>query len=164
MIAGIRSFLIRERDGVAAIEFGLLAPSFFMLMIAVFEIAYFVYMTNATQRAVERAVYDLRTGHVFTTINTDRIDVEAWYKNTLCRSVSLPNCANSVAVNVEHFDMSGTSIWNSDDSGMLSAGASETLMRVEVDFSLPGIMFTGMIFGESARTMTTGLTFMTEPY
>ncbi len=164
MFGKFRSFLIKERDGVAAIEFGLLAPSFFLLMIAIFEISYVVYMTNATQRAVEQAVYDLRTGHVFTVINEEDIDVETWYKNTLCQRISLPNCSNSVAVRVEQFDMSGASIWNSEDAGALSAGASESLMRVEVDFTLPSIIFTGMVFGESAQTMKTGLTFMTEPY
>jgi len=164
MISKIRQFLFSERKGVAAIEFALLAPAFFMLMIAIFEIAYYIYMSTSTQRAVEKTIYDLRTGQVFAAISEEDIDIEQWYASRLCGYVTLPDCSTNLSVRVERYDMNAQSIWNSEDAEELSAGGSETLMRVEAVFSLPSIIFTGMVFGENASEMTAGLTFMTEPY
>ena len=164
MINRLRSFIIKDRDGVAAIEFGILAPVFFLLMIAVFEISYYIYMSTSTQRAVEKAVYDLRTGHVFQTMQEEKINIETWYRQNICKYVSLNNCEQNIAISVEQYDEDFQSFWNSTEAGFLSAGATETLMRVEAEFRLPEIMFTDMIFGEEATRMRAGLTFMTEPY
>ena len=164
MIQRLRSFVIKERDGVAAIEFGLLAPSFFMLMIAIFEISYYVYMTTASQRAIEKAMYDLRTGHAYTVMNQQDWTIEEWYTESICERVTLPACESSLSIEIEQYDGNFDVFWNSNDAGALTAGTAGILMRVEVVFQLPEIVFTSLIFGDSATQLKTGLTFMTEPY
>ena len=164
MITLLRSFLIRDRKGVAAIEFALLAPSFFMLMMAIFEIGYFIFMSTSTQRAVETAAYDLRTGHVFQEINERNISVEQWYRGAVCETVPLSGCSESIEISIEFYDRDMNVYWSSASAGELSAGAAGILMRVEVIFELPSIMFTELVFGNAATRMTTGMTFMTEPY
>ncbi|WP_306120852.1 MULTISPECIES: TadE/TadG family type IV pilus assembly protein [unclassified Roseitalea] len=160
----MRSFILGEREGVAAIEFALLAPAFFMLMIGIFEVSYVVYMSSASQRAVEKTIYDIRTGHVFSTMTADELTADEWYRREICNRVALPNCQERVTISVERYDMNANSVWNSEDAGELSVGASETLMRVQVSFDLPDIVFSDLVFGDAVDTLTAGLTFMTEPY
>lgn len=160
----IRKF-IAKNDGVAAIEFAILAPVFFALMTAIFEITLFVYSNSATQRAVENVIYDLRTGHVYNAMAAaGSPPTDEWFKSQICNQVSIPNCLSTVQVTTEQFDSDYNSVSNSDDTGQLQVGASGILMRVEAQVTVPNIAFTEAIFGEENMTIQAGLTFMTEPY
>lgn len=163
MIGRIRRFVIGEKRGVAAIEFGLLAPAFFMLMIAIFEICYYVYMSTATQRAVEKAVFDLRTNHAQTIVTQNGISIEQWYRDAICGRVRLTTCEDTLSVSIEMFDDAMKPIWSTSDPDSLTLAPRDTLMRVEAQVEMPTIIFTEMIFGDAAARLATGITFMTEP-
>lgn len=51
----LRARLARDQDGIAAIEFGIIAPIFLMLMLGMFDIAHMAYARTVLQGAVEKA-------------------------------------------------------------------------------------------------------------
>lgn len=163
MISRIRRFIIGEKRGVAAIEFGLLAPAFFMLMIAIFEICYYVYMSTSTQRAVEKAVFDLRTNHAATVVTQNGYTIEQWYRDAICGRVMLTTCEDTLRVTIELFDDDMNPVWSTSDPDALTLAPRETLMRVEAFVEMPTVIFTELIFGDEAAKLGAGITFMTEP-
>ena len=159
----IKKFMRQDERGVSAIEFALLAPAFFMLMIAIFEICYFIYASTATQRALEKAILDIRTNHAQTVVNSSGMAIPEWYEQAICSRVSIPTCKDTIAVTVETYDEHGNRVWGTSNPEELRLGPRQTLMRVEVSIDAPEVMFTGLIFGDNGTTLNTGLTFMTEP-
>ncbi len=155
----------KKEDGIAAIEFAILAPVFFALLTAIFEITMFVYTNTASQRAVEDAVYHMRTGNIYAELLESEETAEVWMKREICESLSLSSCSSSLTVQVEKFDTTYDVYSNSSDpGGVIDAGASGILMRVETTVTVPNLVFTEAIFGTENLTITSGLTFMTEPY
>ncbi len=163
MISRIRKFIVGERKGVAAIEFGLLAPAFFMLMIAIFEICYYVYMSTATQRAIEKAVFDLRTNHAASIVQQNGFTIEEWYRDAICSRVNLSTCEHTLRVSIQLFDGDMNQIFSTSDPDQLTLGPRQSVMRVEAYLEMPTVMFTELIFGDEASKLGTGITFMTEP-
>lgn len=163
MISRIRHFIVADRKGVAAIEFGLLAPAFFILMIAIFEICYYVYMSTAAQRAVEKAVFDLRTNHAATVALQNGFTIEQWYRDAICGRLNLSTCEDTLVVSIELYDDEMTPVWSTSEPDELTFGPRETLMRVEAHVEMPTVMFTDLMFGDAAAQLGTGITFMTEP-
>lgn len=163
MISRIRSFVIREKSGVAAIEFGFLAPAFFTLMIAIFEICYFVYMSTSTQRAVEKAVFDLRTNYAATVVQQRNLTVEQWYREAICGRIGMTTCEDTLQVTIERYDQDMNRAWSTSDPSQLTLAPRETVMRVEAVVEMPTVMFTNLLFGDNAARLTSGITFMTEP-
>ncbi len=156
--------LVRQKDGVAAVEFAILAPMFFLSMMAIFEITYFLFMSSNVQRGLEEAVHDVRTGHAYEVINQYNYTPEQWYKKKICETVIIPSCESKIALNIKYFNSDMNQFSDSAVNGNITAGVAGILMRVEAIVSLPSIMFNGFIFGEDAFPMRAGLTFMTEPY
>ncbi len=155
----------KKEDGIAAIEFAILAPVFFALLTAIFEITMFVYSNTAAQRAVEDAVYHMRTGNIYAVLLESEESAEVWMKREICESLSLSTCTDSLTVQVETYDTNYDVYSNSSDpDGVIDAGASGILMRVETTVEVPNLVFTEAIFGSDNMTITSGLTFMTEPY
>lgn len=165
MMRNLLNKFSRNEDGIAAIEFALLAPVFFALLTAIFEISMFVYTNTAAQRAVEDAVYHMRTGNIYAELVASEESAEAWMKREICESLSLSSCISSLTVQVEKYDTNYEVYSNSSDpGGVIDAGASGILMRVETTVQVPNLVFTEAIFGTENLTITSGLTFMTEPY
>lgn len=163
MIRRIRSFLFRDQRGVAAIEFGLLAPAFFMLMIAIIEICYYVYMSTSIQRAVEKAVFDLRTNHAATEVQDNNLQIKEWYEQAICSRVFLSTCEESLTVTIETYDDEYEPYWSTSNADELTLAPRETVMRVEAELNVPALVFTPLVLGDGASRMAAGITFMTEP-
>lgn len=154
----------KKQDGIAAIEFAILAPVFFALLTAIFEISMFVYSNTASQRAVEDAVYHMRTGNIYAELLASEESTEVWLKREICESLSISTCTSSLTIQVEKFDTNYDVYSDSNTSGVIDAGASGILMRVETSVEVPNLVFTEAIFGTENLTIVSGLTFMTEPY
>ena len=163
MMRTIRKFIFRDKDGVAAIEFGLLAPAFFMLMIAIIEISYYVYMSTSIQRAVEKAVFDLRTNHAATVIQDNSLEIKQWYEQTICQRVFLSTCEQSLTVTMRTYTDEFAPHWATSDEDELTLAPRETVVRVEAELDVPTFIFTPLVLGEGASRMAAGITFMTEP-
>ena len=163
MIGRLKKFA-GAKDGIAAIEFAVLAPVFFAVMSAVFEITYFAYATTAIQRAVEDTVDDLRTGHVYTTMIGNGMNPEEWYRHEICSKLAVPYCMTELEIRVQTFDSDFDLYKDSNDTNVIDTGSSGILMRVETRLEVPKIFVTNVIYGDDPIYATAGLTFMTEPY
>lgn len=157
----------KDESGVAAIEFGILGPVFFALLIAIFEICWFVYSGTRAQRALEDMVYHLRTGNVYAELIESGDDVETWMRKKVCDGLAVTDCETQLRIKIEKFDMNynvfaSSSTDNEED--VLDAGSAGILMRVETVVTVPNIAFTKAIFGGGNLDIVSGLTFMTEPY
>jgi Flp pilus assembly protein TadG len=164
MIKRIRTFLFKDEDGVAAVEFAILAPVFFAVMSSVFEITYFAYTSTSIQRAVEDAIDSIRTGHVYTTMLANGWNPEQWYRNEICSNIAIPDCMTALHIQVQTFNSDFDLYKDSDVTNTIDTGASGVLMRVEARIEVPKLFLTSVIFGDDAITAKAGLTFMTEPY
>lgn len=164
MITRLGNLFRKNEDGIAAVEFAVLAPVFFAVMSAMFEISYFAYSSTSFQRAVEDAIDSIRTGHVYSTMLTNGWNPEQWYRHEICGDVSIPNCEEELEIQVQTFSSSFDLYKDSASTGTVDVGASGILMRVEARIELPKLALTGVVFGEEPIMATAGLTFMTEPY
>lgn len=54
--------LLRDKDGVAAIEFAILALPFFLFLFAIIEISIMYFVSSALDQAVHKAARQVRTG------------------------------------------------------------------------------------------------------
>ena len=148
------------------IEFGMLAPIFFALMFGIIEAGYYTYMTTSFQRAVERAVYDLRTDHARqeSIDNTELNTAKKWYTDAICRRTFLPTCRKSLKVTVTKYDANFKRLSSTADTtkpDKLDFAPRQAVMRVEAEADVPGV-FTKLIFGK-VPPVSAGITFMTEP-
>ncbi|MEM8540554.1 MAG: hypothetical protein AAGF25_06325, partial [Pseudomonadota bacterium] len=113
---------------------------------------------------LEDAVYHMRTGNIYAELLASEESAEVWLKREICDSLSISTCASSISLQVEKFDTNYDVYADSNTSGVIDAGASGILMRVETSVQVPNLVFTEAIFGTENLTIVSGLTFMTEPY
>ena len=96
-------FLRRERDGATAIEFGIVALPFFMLLVALIEIGLVFFGNFTLENAVDRAARMIRTGEA----QTSGFDAGA-FKTQVCANVyAMLDCANGLKVDVRTFENFG---------------------------------------------------------
>lgn len=164
MIGRFFEFLKEREEGIAAVEFAVLAPVFFAVMSSVIEVTYFAYSTASVQRAVEDAVDNVRTGHVYKLMADNEWESEDFYRQTICAKVAIPGCLEDLHIRVQSFDRAFVMRRDSDETEVIDPGASGTLMRVEASIEIPKLFLTAVVLGDQAITTTAGLTFMTEPY
>ena len=96
MMKAMRIFerLKRDRSGVAAVEFALIALPFFMLIFAIIEIAVMYLVDAALDSALHKSVRQVRVG----TAAAGHWDINA-FKAALCGNLVLPvNCSDNVMV------------------------------------------------------------------
>jgi Flp pilus assembly pilin Flp len=86
----------RSQSGVSAIEFALLAPLFFMLLMAIFEVGIMLFSEFTIQNNVTDASRMIRTGEVRT---------ESEFRAQVCgRLANYLDCENNLHIVVESFD------------------------------------------------------------
>jgi Flp pilus assembly protein TadG len=94
--------LDRARDGNVMIEFALLAPIFFMLILGLVEFVLFQYKTYALNHVVYEATRNLQTGEVQAFKTPEAM--EAAFKQEACaKAASLVDC-NAIYFDVRAFD------------------------------------------------------------
>ena len=164
-MARILSKFARDKDGVAAIEFAILAPAFFALMAAIFEITYFIFVNTTAQRAVENVIYEIRTGYIYEQFAASgNPPPEQYIKKEICKNASIPNCLDTIKLSMEKYDGNYNSYDRTDETKVFDGGVPGILMRLEAQIQVPSVVFGNAIFGKENMEVTSGLTFMTEPY
>jgi len=92
-------FLRRERGGSTAIEFGIVALPFFMLLVALIEIGLVFFGNFTLENAVDRAARKIRTGEA----QSAGFDAGA-FKNEICTHVyAMLDCAGGLKIDVRTF-------------------------------------------------------------
>ncbi len=97
--AGAMRRLVRQQDGVAAVEFGLVAAPFLALVFAIMETAVIFFAGQALETAVADSSRLIMTGQA----QTQGMSA-ATFKNAVCAKIyGLFDCANGVFVDVQTF-------------------------------------------------------------
>jgi Flp pilus assembly protein TadG len=90
----------RSQSGVTAIEFAMVAPPFFALMMAIFEVGIMLFSEYVIEHGVSRAARMIRTGEVQTANMTS-----AEFKAVVCGNLAgYLDCATKLYVDVRAFD------------------------------------------------------------
>ena len=104
---GLRSFL-RRQDGVAAVEFGMIALPFFALLFAILETALVFFAGQSLEAAAAEAARQVMTGQA----QNAGYSQSDYKTNVVCAylksGVSMFDCANSVYVSVQTYSTFAT--------------------------------------------------------
>ncbi|MCJ2023841.1 TadE/TadG family type IV pilus assembly protein [Methylobacterium sp. J-067] len=151
----------RDRSGVTAIEFGLLAPVFLLILCAWIEVGLCLMMESTLDNAVRDASRLIRTGSA----------TEATFKAAICAKMPVIPCA-SITYNVQSgSSFSALSVIAVSSTSTLAStgfntGSSGSDMLVQVAYSKPAF-FSSLLkaagFGGNILIMTT-LAFQNESY
>lgn len=165
----------RDDKGVTALEFGLVAAPFFMLLYGIIGVGLYFFTTFTLENAVEQASRLLRTGQAQQANMT-----ASQFKTKLCELVpGHIDCQGKVLVNVKSFDDSaditpdelpsclGADRALSGTTSYAPGGASQVVLvwvcyEWEFAKSIPFLNFSDMAGGSRLIQATT--TFRTEPY
>ncbi|MCL4768377.1 MAG: pilus assembly protein [Hyphomicrobiaceae bacterium] len=164
----------RDSRGATAIEFGILALPFFMLMIGTIAVGLFFFTTFALENAVEQSSRLIRIGQVQQSGMT-----AAEFKQEVCsRSPGYVDCDGKMRVNVQSYsDFADIVTPSCTDSGgnlippastTYSAGSASEVVLVTVcyewDFAgkMPFLTLGSMPNGSALIQAST--TFRSEPY
>lgn len=166
---GMKRF-VRNQDGVAAVEFALIAIPFFALLLAIFEIAFVILAQQVLQTAVTKSARLIMTGQAQTQSMT-----ATQFQQNVCANVTILSCG-SVYVNVQKFTSFSTiSPLNPLQSGNFNSGSLSyntgtpgDIMLVQVFYQLPvfvtplGLNLSNM--NGNMRLLVATAVFRNEPY
>lgn len=161
--------LLRDERGSALIEFALIAPPFFLLLIGTLEVSTMFFASAVLEGATKEAARQIRTGQI-----QESADPLAAFQTELCGSmVGIIDCSK-VILNVRTFSsFSAVSMPIEVDeegeivnTGFLPGGSSAvTVVRAMYrwKFSTP-LMETVMPSGLAGRLLVSTVAFQNEPY
>lgn len=167
----MRVRLLRDQKGVAALEFAILAPIFFLLLLALIDLSIFFATHSIVDDAVAGAARAVRLG----LLESDTDGTQ--FRTTLCKRLFFVSCNNftfsvkpvsdlSTVSSSPAFDASGHLVDQTYDPGDAEDIVVVTIAYVHT-FIIPYI---GLIFGDSGltdphlRTITSFLVIKNEPY
>ena len=99
--------IFKNRDGVAAVEFAVLAPIYLWLVLMVMQIGLYFYYSATLQRATDAAIRQVLVGNVANSSLTQT----QFLNQILCPQIPMLNCSN-VVVNFVDAPASFTSLTN----------------------------------------------------
>lgn len=164
----------QDRSGATAVEFGIVAMPFLMMLYGIIGVGYFFFTTFALENALEQASRLIRTGQAQQGGMTD-----AQFKAKVCEYITIyADCSNKLLINVRSFADPNlappVSANECLENGSLSnvstyapGGASQVVLVTlcfEWDFSkhIPFLNLGNMNGG--SRLIQAATVFRTEPY
>ena len=174
---GLRVFR-RDQDGVAAVEFGLVAVPFFALLFAILETALVFWSTQVLETAVANASRTIYTGQFQNSNDETSSDIGAKFKAEVCKHVAalFPCETAAVRVDVRRFTPgtpppevinSATKEINEGAFGYQATRASDiVLVRVALEYPV----FVSMLnsnqpnLANGKRLIMSSATFRNEPF
>lgn len=165
----------RSQSGVTAIEFAMVAPPFFALMLAIFEVGIMLFSEYVIEHGVSKAARMIRTGEVQTAALT-----KSDFKTLVCGNLaSYLDCATDLHVDVRAFDdfdlvslpepltAEGELTADVTTNSQFQPGApfQVVVVRVYYAWSLfaPGMTYMSNMSG-GRRLIAAGAAFRNEPY
>ncbi len=173
----------RDTSGVAALEFGILATPFFLLLLGVISVGMYYFQVSTIETAALQAARAIRTGQLqqgqgaYTGLTTDA-DKKAAFRSAFCKyAVAVPDCLTKSAVIVQSStQFTSLSTPNCTSGGNIVSNASTTFSPgstssvVMVTVCYPWAPVAGLPFGKLG-TLSDGsflvqatVAFRTEPY
>jgi Flp pilus assembly protein TadG len=176
--------LWQESSGAAALEFGLLAPAFLFIILAIFELGTVLTIQNDLDNATQNAARKVMTGVVQSSATQPTAD--QFKTNYVCNSLPSNMCnssGNNVVVSVQSFQETNNQFYtyvNSTNSGLIPLnvsavqpyciGAPSSYVYLQVAYPQPLITSilssaSDFIFnGKSTRLITSRAVFRNEPF
>lgn len=169
--------LLRDRRGVTAIEFGLLALPFFSIIAAILQTSLVFLAGQVLESAVNDAGRAIRTGQV----QTPGFDVDDFRADVCARLYSLfPDCAGlfvavntvtnfqsaTVTVPIDPDDCTGSCVWSEPESW--DPGQGKSVILVKAYYRYPVVLqmgFLGMAnLPDGTRLLGAATVFQNEPF
>lgn len=155
-------------QGTASIEFAMVGPLFILLLLAIFELGFMVYVQTVLDGAARDAARLVRTGQVQGNANPQSV-----FQNLLCQEVAALVGCGSLIFNVQTFGSFSTVNLTPprDKNGNLittfSGGKSGSDMAVQVIYNRP--FFTSYVGkylggGSGSAFLTSTVIFRNEPF
>ena len=160
----------RDEEGVAAVEFAMVAFPFFFLLTTIIEASLFFFAGQMLESAVDRVGREVRTGRLGPDTTVTQM------KAAVCREASILFRCSGILVDVAsaaNFDSLGDppapseGVLDPDDFGY-SSPASQQIMRITVTYEWP--IVTNYVashlsnMGGSKALLSAISVFQTEPY
>jgi Flp pilus assembly protein TadG len=163
------------RKGSAAIEFALVAPIFFLLLLGIFEAAIMFFSQSVLQSAVTTVGRTLRTGQAacLTQNGGQCVAMTANdFRTRVCAltSVLTPNCSATLVVNsvvaTGGFGGAGAAPVGGDASGFTGGPCDVMLLRATYPWQVvtPALNYFLVDSGTTAHLIISTLAFRNEPY
>ncbi len=168
----LRRFL-RRRDGAAALEFAIVAPPFFTLLLGMFEIAAAFFAEDVLQSAVNEMARQIRTGQVAAQGMT-----EQRFREEICNRIDfMLRCDTQLAIDVRRFDnfnsaafgnpLNGQGEFNDNFQFQPGAPGDTVLVRAFYSWDIMTPMFGPMLGNMGAgdrRLIQASAAFRNEPF
>ncbi len=166
------SRLKKSRSGASALEFALVAPPFFLLLFATFDIALMFFAATTLENGIIAAARLIRTGQVQAMNMTQQ-----QFRTLICRDISmLLACDSRLGIDVRQYNGFGNVQWNAalDQNGNLvgnmnfQPGGPEDVVVVRAFYVWPvltpgvGAAFSNMAGGN--RLLEASIAFRNEPF
>jgi len=167
----LREKLLRDQSGVAALEFGLLAPIFFLMLLALIDLSIYFATNSIVHDAMETAARAVRVGRL------QSGSTASDFRTVLCQRLFFVSCGNftfSVKPTTNLAAVSRTPGF--DSSGHLTdqtynPGQADDIVVVTIAYVHTFIIpYIGLIFGDSGltdphmRTIVAFVVVKNEPY
>lgn len=164
----------RRAEGTAAIEFALIAPVFFMLLMAILETGMVYFANSALENGLEIAARMIRTGQVQSGNMT-----QAQFRQIVCDNViSFMSCdASHLYIDVRAFNGFGGSSFPAalDANGNLNPNLNQFQVGTSCQVVLVRAFYAWELFtpvfayyyanmGNDNRLLTSSVAFRNEPY
>lgn len=170
----LRTFLhrfYRSEDGVTALEFALVAPPFFLLLMGIFEMALIIIGGLVLEQGVTEAARQIRTGEFQSSGGA-----EAEFRELVCENMFvMVRCNDALHIDVKVFSDFGSTNFSDptatdefgEDFGYQKAAPNEVvLVRVfylhKITTPMLGPFFAN--YGTNTRVLSWAAAFETEPY
>ncbi|MFM1813601.1 MAG: hypothetical protein RLZ98_296 [Pseudomonadota bacterium] len=163
-----------DERGFTAVEFGMVALPFLMLLFGIMAVGLFYFTTFSLENAVEEAARLIRTGQA----QESGMTAEQFKKEVCDRAPPFVDCAGKMRVNVQNFNGFGTilapscidtggDLVKSEDTNFATGGSGDVvLVTVCYEWELAGkmpFMHLGTM-GNGSALIQAATTFRTEPY
>jgi Flp pilus assembly protein TadG len=166
----------RNKDGVAAVEFALIAVPFFMLMVGTVELALILWTNQMMDEAVMQASRTILTGEARALYPTPAT-ATAQFRTVICDNLFITaNCQSRLQVDVQTFGTFGGATvgqpvsggnFNTAGWGFRQAGPSQVVV-VRAALQYPMLLSTwNRAFGnlaDGSRALISSVAFQTEPF
>ncbi|MFZ1991955.1 MAG: TadE/TadG family type IV pilus assembly protein [Alphaproteobacteria bacterium] len=168
----MRERLLRDQRGVAAIEFGILAPIFFLMLLALIDLSIYFATNSIVHDAMETAARAVRVGRLQSGSTAND------FRTVLCQRLFFVSCGNfTFSVKpTANLAAPGLRTPGFDTSGHLvdqtySPGNADDIVVVTIAYVHTFIVpYIGLLFGDSGlsdphlRTIVAFVVVKNEPY
>jgi Flp pilus assembly protein TadG len=162
----LRRFL-RNVRGVAMVEFALVAPPFFLLVLMIIENGLLVF----TQAQLDNAARDAARTIMIGTYQTGN-QTPSNFKTAVCNGISgmIPSCTSNIQIYADTDGVSPSNLttapsgyWNGG-SGTFVAGGASQYQIVQVAYRYPYVSRWLALMGGSSALLVSTVVFQNEPF